>query len=470
MFSLTSIISIIALVIGLTLYYKKINLSYIWRRYKHFVYTLFILVIAYFAITESIYYFEKQYTNETGIPNPLLELSSEEFHKWILILILAGLEKDVFPLSAPGEFLAAIAIYLGWIALGISILFEYLLNLKIKKRMEGKRSIKHEGHYVICGWNLRTPEFITNTIGAITDFSNKKCRIVIINDDLSEILELNPTLKELIETEKVDYIKGKTRDTITLEQANIHMAASIILFADGLGVDADERTLLRALAISRFCRSKNGGKEDAIYMIAEVNDKQFEPSLLASDVNEVICTTEIGNNIITQSIITRGLTTVISDLLSFGDKSNEFYSINLLTHKSLVGYTYDELIPILREYDIQLIGIKSVFYADEWIDCTEEEYNRLETEERKFEIKDNTKLYKKKNEHPKIEIIDSEIIKQRLKNEKDGLDTQLIVNPRKQYEKEYNYKADDDDQLIVICANGKMIDDIPFAENYFRNR
>ena len=72
MFSLTSIFSIIALGIGLLFYFGKINIGYLWRRYKHFVYTLILLVLAYFIIIELLYFFEEEYTNETGVPNPLL--------------------------------------------------------------------------------------------------------------------------------------------------------------------------------------------------------------------------------------------------------------------------------------------------------------------------------------------------------------------------------------------------------------
>ncbi len=219
----------------------------------------------------------------------------------------------MFPISVLGKFLATLAIYLGWVGLGVSILFEYLTNIKIKKRMEGKNKVIKES--IICGWNLRTPDFIENSIKAISDFSNKKCQITIINADLTEILESNQNLRNLIEKGQLDYVKGQTRDVFTLEQANIDKAASIVLFADGLEADADERTLLRALAISRFCRNKNnkenGTSKDSIYIIAEVNDRQFESSLLDSDVNEVICTTEIGNNIITQTMNTKGLSMVL---------------------------------------------------------------------------------------------------------------------------------------------------------------
>jgi len=433
MFSISSIVTIILVGLIAFIYFKKISLAYLWKRYKHFAYTFFILILAYFLITEALFYVEHQYVLETGLKSPLLDLSPEEFHKWILILILAGYEKDVFPISAMGEFLAALAIYLGWIALGVSILFEYLSNLKIKKRMEGKQGVKHEGHYVICGWNLRTPDFINNSMKAISEFSNKKCRIVIINDDLSEVLDVNPELRELIEGGQLDYIKGKTRDVFTLEQANIHKAASIVLFADGIEADADERTLLRALAISRFCRNKNNKEngivaKDSIYIIAEVNDRQFESSLLSSDVNEVICTTEVGNNIITQTMNTKGLSMVLQDLLSYSDDNNEFYTIDLLQHSSLVGYTYDELLPILRKYNIQLIGIKSVFYDE--------------------------------TQKPPVEIIDRDEINSRLKSEKN-LTRQFIVNPNNENPIEFNYKTDDDDQLIVLCENGKIIKSIP---------
>ena len=432
MFSISSIVSILIIGLFAFLYFRKISLNYIWRRYKHFVFTFFILIITYYFITEAIIYFEGQLLIETGNNSSLLELTSEEFHKWILILMLSGYDHGVFPISPVGGFLAVFAIYLGWIALGSSILFEYLSNLKIKKRMEGKRGVNYEGHYVICGWNLRTPDFIENSIKAITDFSNKKCRIVIINDDLSETIESNPKFRDLIESGQLDYVKGKTRDVMTLEQANIEKAASIVLFADGLDVGADERTLLRALAISRFCRNKNnkanGTSKDSIYIIAEVNDRQFETSLLDSDVNEVICTTEVGNNIITQTMNTKGLSILLQDLLHYSDNNNEFYTIDLLEHKSLVGYTYDELIPELRKYNIQLIGIKSVFYDE--------------------------------TQNPPTEVIDREEITRLLKSEKD-LTRQFIVNPNKKNHNEYNYQTDNDDQLIVLCENGKTIRAIP---------
>jgi len=428
MFSISSIFSILIIGLCAILYYRKISFKYIWRRYKHFFFTFLILLIAYFLITEAIFYFE---SIETGGESPLLELTSGEFHQWLLILILSGFENGLFPISVVGKFLATLAIYLGWVALGVSILLEYLTNIKIKKRMEGKHKVSHEGHYVICGWNLRTPDFIENSIKAISDFSNKQCRITIINADLKEVIELNPNLRNLIESGQLDYIKGKTRDVFTLEQANIHKAASIVLFADGLESDADERTLLRALAISRFCRNKNnkdsGTSKDAIYIIAEVNDRQFESSLLASDVNEVICTTEIGNNIITQTMNTKGLSMVLQDLLSYSDDNNEFYTIDLKIHRSLVGYTYDELLPMLRKYNIQLIGIKSVFYD---------------------------------KQNSAMEVIDREEIMERLKSEKE-LTRQFIVNPNKGNPKEYNYKTDGDDQLIVLCENGKVIKDVP---------
>jgi hypothetical protein len=430
--SISNIVTLLIVGFSAYIYLKKISILFVWRRYKHFVFTFFALIVAYFLIIEGLYYYENQYSIETGINSPLLELNSEEYHKWLLVLILMGYEKDVFPISAAAEFLAAVATYLGWLAIGGSIFFEYMSNLKIKKRMEGNQSISHQNHYVICGWNLRTPEFISNTIKAITDFTNKSCRIVIINNDLKDVLSTNPNLKMLIETGQVDYVKGKTRDVVTLEKANIHKAASIVLFADGLNVDADERTLLRSLAISRFCRlknsKKNGTTKDSIYIIAEVNDRQFEPSLIASDVNEVICTTEIGNNIIIQTMNTKGLSMVLQDLLSYSDDNNEFYTIDLLEHKSLVGFTYDELLPKLRKYNIQLIGIKSVFYDE--------------------------------TQNPPEEIIDATEILELLKTEKQ-LKRQFIVNPSSQNQEEYNYKTDNDDQLIVLCENGKIIKTIP---------
>ena len=125
---------------------------------------------------------------------------------------------------------------------------------------------------------------------------------------------------------------------------------------------------------------------------------------------------------------TKGLSMVLQDLLSYSDDNNEFYTIDLLEHKSLVGFTYDELLPKLRKYNIQLIGIKSVFYDE--------------------------------TQNPPEEIIDATEILELLKTEKQ-LKRQFIVNPSSQNQEEYNYKTDNDDQLIVLCENGKIIKTIP---------
>jgi len=194
-----------------------------------------------------------------------------------------------------------------------------------------------------------------------------------------EILEKDKKIRELHSLKNLHFISGKSRDKNTLENANIHKAESVVLLAEDNSSGADERTLLRALAISRFCRLKSKEKIkkttsenqykkhkvdkyiDSIYIIAEINDVQFKTDLLDADVNEVVITSSYGKSIITQTMLNHGVSKVLDEVLQFNEY-NEFYVIDLAEpeNKHLQDKTFDELLLPLRKQKILLIAIGKI--------------------------------------------------------------------------------------------------------------
>jgi hypothetical protein len=226
---------------------------------------------------------------------------------------------------------------------------------------------------------------------------------------------------------------------VTLNRANIHKAKTVVLLAEDSSQKADEKTLLRALAITRFCRQKAIDKEktvakdtspvktyevghyiDEIYIIAEINDLQFKNDLMDADVNEVIVSAIYAKGVVTQSILNHGISKVVDELLQFNEY-NEFYVVDLALQRNahLRDKTYDELLLPLRKEKILLIAIKVVY----------------------------------RNREDDKEIIDENEIAKLLHQE--GLKRQIIVNPIT--DEEIARKTDGDDQLIVFSTDRKAL-------------
>lgn len=314
-----------------------------------------------------------------------------------------------------------------------------LFTLLQKKRKKGLLKLKYQEHIIIVGWNGTTNKMVVETINAIQDYRQSNEKIVCITTRTEDILSKYKDIAVLHANKKIDFVQGEARDEHVLELANVHLAKTVVLLAEDNTISADEKTLLRALEISRYCRKKTVTQKhenklnedfesfsvekyiDSIYIIAEINDDKYKKDLFNSDVNEVISTSNYANNILTQSMLNHGVSKVLDEILEFNEY-NEFYQINLLEkkHHHLRNKTFDELLIALRKQKILLIAIK-VVYRDQ-----------------------NGK-----------EIIDYFEIDKLLKQ--DGLRKQVIVNPYTEIE--IKRKVDTDDQLIVFAKSGKELED-----------
>jgi hypothetical protein len=217
-----------------------------------------------------------------------------------------------------------------------------------------------------------------------------------------------------------------------------------VLLAEDSTTSADERTLLRALAISRLCRREavasgefdqttQGDDEvtgdhyvdslaDRNYIVAELNEEKYSNELKNSDVNEIVVSDLYGKSIITQCILNHGISKILNEVFTVSD-GNEIHVVDLKEnqYEHLRWKTFDELLLPLREQGVQLLALKIVF----------------------------TDQFGK-------EIVDEDIIKRLLAREK--LVRQMILNPTDA--SEITRKTDENDQLIVFAHEGSDLKNV----------
>jgi len=427
-FNFPNIIILLAVLLAIIILFYllgKTDVQLFWKRRKHFIYGAIFYIIVYFIISRLIYYSEYHLYTSYAIKSPVLNLSFIEFHKWLLFAVLTNYySSGIFPMSTFGQIGVSIIFYLIWITGIFLILFEIIKRNRHQKRLKGMKKVNYTNHFVVCGWNDSAADFIIKSKSALKKYiihnSNK---IVVLNDYLREHFDDNEQLKKLHEKKQFEYIHGDAKDENYLEKTNISKAKTIVLLADNHSIDADEKTLLRALAIERYCKEISHTIMDENYIIAEINNNNIKKSLYAADVNEVVCTVETGQNILIQSMINHGISDVVDTILSYNEH-NEFYTIDLREKekKRFVGKSFDELLIELRKHNILLIGIKSRHF----------------------------------DKHGK-EIIDKDELR-KLDKKEFKIERNIIVNPHTQDEN--NYRTDDDDELIVLAVNERIVTDL----------
>jgi len=363
-------------------------------------------------------YFEFQFYQQNLVRSPITDFSYIELIQWLFVFALTSYEQDIFPLSVGGQVVATITSFLGWAALIFAVFFEFIAVQRRKQRRLGMSTTRMKNHIVICGCNDRLPKLLIKAVSAEKSFIKKHQRKYLVLDTrFKTYIDDNEKIKQLIDVGILDYVNGEAKNEDALKRARVDEAYGVILLADDRSREADEKTLLRALSISRYCREKNGQPGlDAIYIIAEINNEEFQNDLIKADVNEVICSSDMTEDVIIQSSFNHGISEILRELLKY-DQFNEIYEVEVADYPHLAGSKFDDLLNKFRNNYLLLLGIKVVF-------------------------KDNGK-----------EIIDIDVIAEHLKQL--NLKRHIILNPLDETEK--NYRIKEDDQLFVMAQDEKQI-------------
>lgn len=418
--------------------------SLLWYQYQHISWVILIGVIMAYLMPEAIFWIERQFCEKYGLQSAILNLSYWEKYTWLLVLASTGYESQGFPLSLPARILASTTVLMYYFLGIFAVAFTYF-KIQIRKKMiEGKIKLNWKEHIVVCGWNEDAPTLLEDLINESPKYTGTKPQVVLIHPNAAEKFEEINLLKQLHATGRFEVMSVEANSNEVIRNSNIEHARSVILLADSVVANADEITMMRALAIGSYCRRKNKKSAlDSIYIIAEVKNPDLRETLLHNDVNEVICGSSIANRIVFQSAFHHGVNKVLDEVLD-AKKGNEFYIIDVGAKHGknafLEGLKFNDLAPLFLEHGILLLGIKAKLVDSE-------------SGEEIFDEDVKRSVFNGKSEdgsNVNDGVLNSDIVS----NNSLNLNREIMINPQGS---EREYLIDDNDELFVIADGYKAI-------------
>ena len=182
-------------------------------------------------------------------------------------------------------------------------------------------------HIVICGWTQKTKIVIEEYRASK---SSRRVPIVVITELDPDMIDAN--IRAL---SNVMFVHDDFTRVSALCRAGIERATTCLVLTDTSGgrseQDADARTILAALTVEKI-------NED-VFTCAELVNRNYASHLKVGNVNDYVVTSEYGAHVLAQTAMKRGLSNVVSELLTY-EQGNEFHRVPIPA--SWVGTTFDE--------------------------------------------------------------------------------------------------------------------------------
>jgi len=376
-------------------------------RYKY-LFLLFIIIIIYITFVLLIKYFEHKWAIENEILSQFDNFSFYESLRWLFVFGSSGYSGNFFPNSEAGKIIASFVPLIG--IGGIIALVGLVVYDKLKSFiLEGKgmQAQKIKDHIILCGWNQNSHFIIKNLLHK--NLTTKKQIVILADIDYNQIIKqynFDPMM--------VFFVKGKATKREDLLKANLPQADIAIVISEDGTVESDANTILQVLTIEKYCLElEDEGKRKNranIYTIAEIIDPQNEQIAIDASVDQIISLGNIEAKIFTQAVQNPGVARFLNEIMTYNDE-NDIYSFPIREDHKLFNKTYDEILTMLRKYNILLLSIN------------------IENKKNKKQI--------------------AQILKQ------NGLNKTIITNPFSDNEK--NYRVQKDDLIIVLAQYEKNI-------------
>jgi voltage-gated potassium channel len=255
---------------------------------------------------------------------------------WAIITTSTVGYGDYVPLTTLGRIVAMLLILLG--AGFLTTYFVTLATSTVTNQnayLEGKATYSGKDHTIIVGWNERSREIIDQLLAF-----DRHHDITLIDNTLKE----NPYRNHIIH-----FIKGEAfRDDI-LMKAGIQKATIAVITADQNKneIDADMNSVMTLLAMK--------GIAPDLYCVAEILTSDHIANAERAGADEVIQTNKQTSYIIMDSILSKGMSTTILELLNHLKGNN----LKVITASpEWCEKTFNELSSSLLEKNIILLGIK----------------------------------------------------------------------------------------------------------------
>ena len=251
---------------------------------------------------------------------------------WSAIAYLVSGFEDRPPVTSAGRFVSVLMFVLAVCLFGtIAGKFASVFIMKETQRMPN--DLRHQ--IIICNWSERGDRVIKELHAAQAEPNTE---IVVITDrELNEQeLRRHPAYR------KVYFVRSDPVLHSVLTASRIDLAKCVILLADEDSPDADAKSVLIALAICKLCEKKP-------HIVAEAKNHRKVEHLKDARVDEVICSEDLGLGVLAQSALHAKLSDVYSQLLTYGDDTNEIYVVSGSKLPDwLVGHTFEDISEIMN--------------------------------------------------------------------------------------------------------------------------
>ncbi|MCK5266755.1 MAG: hypothetical protein KAR07_01185 [Spirochaetes bacterium] len=361
---------------------------------------------------------------------------------------------------------------LGWTSAIISLILGIVLvgaftaeiaSIFVESRMKTHAAVKKvdfRNHVIVCGNLVDIENFFYQFFHP--DHESLTTKVVFLMPDeppnnFNNFLE-NKTYKN-----KVKYIIGSPMNVKDLEKSNAAFAKSAFILANRFASNQNEddsKTILRTLAIEAY----NSNIETYVQLLNQKNKKHLK----AAGVDNFICIDELSQNLLAQSCLNPGLSTLVQNLVNSEEteiKKDSTTSLKEYAHGAgqeiyrvptsqiFNGMTFSEAASqIFSQYNITLIAKESQYKGTPHIHVNPGNQELISNEDYLFVIADDFKTSKiVSNCKNKIEIQKPVIKTKETQNENSGWKENLISLDQVTLD-----KVDFTDH-IIICGNIKKV-------------
>lgn len=333
---------------------NKLKRVYLFAIGHKYILLLSVLVTVYVSSILLIKYFEHQWAITHYALSDFDNLSLTECFSWLFVFGSSGYNDNIFPSSEGARLVTSLVPLFG--VGGVIALIGLVTFDQFKKyfmEVNGLAVNRIKDHIILCGWNDKAHFIVENLLHK--NLSKKKQIVILAEDKYENVLK-----KYEFDPMHVFYIKGRAVDRDDLRRANVSEADIAIVISDNQLEDPDARTILKVLTIEKFSLELEESGErkgrSNIHTIAEIADPQNIQIAEDAGVDQIISLGSIESKIFTQAVLNPGVAKFMNEIMTYNDQ-NDIYSFAVTSDSLLFDKTYDEILLILRRYNILLLSI-----------------------------------------------------------------------------------------------------------------
>lgn len=326
----------------------KIKMSDLRERYNlsHIGKLLFYTVIIWFLGANILYFTETHFGNGTG---PFSNYWKSYWH--IVIVLISGIE-DKEPYSVLGRVEITMLLIAGICFVGI-VTGEIVSILVKQIQRAGKIPLKPRNcvlkhHIVILGQN----NHLYNIIRQVNAGLKGNYYIIVVSETADEI-KIHPG----DHFKKLFAFPANPLAPATLDQLNLPDAFRVIILSEN---HTDNHTLMKTVATY--------SRNPSIPMVVELKESDTLNKVGALTHPDFMISQRFGEQLISQAVLTPGVTQIYKRLMTFTNDSNEFYVVSVPSF--LVGKRFKEAQLHFLDHDDEAIIVIGIDRSPQHAPCS----------------------------------------------------------------------------------------------------